>query len=117
MNLEQRNVMIFRNERDGRVSYSVGLSRKNQDGGYENSYFPIKFKKGIDLANKTRIKLLNSYLTFDNYTDKDGKNRTFNYIMVIDFESEAKIEENSRKDVDRAFEELGKELSEEEFPW
>ena len=46
MNIEcEKEKMIFRNEKDGKVFYSIGLSKKNQDGIANN--FP--FYAPIDL--------------------------------------------------------------------
>ena len=60
-------VMVFTKEFDGRKLYSIGLSKKNKDGGYDNGYISARFKKDIVLNNKTRIKVkdkIKKYIIF-----------------------------------------------------
>lgn len=65
MNLTSKYpVTIFRNEYQGKVYYKAGLSKKDNDGNYVNAYINCKFKKGVDLENKTKIKVTNGWLDF-----------------------------------------------------
>lgn len=75
--------MIFKNDKG---FYSTSFSKKNQDGEYVNAYINVAFKKGVNLENKTRINITNGFLTFDDYTNKDGKIITSYKIFVLDFE-------------------------------
>ena len=75
--------MIFKNDKG---FYSTTISKKNKDGEYENAYIPVSFKKGVELENRDRINVTNGFLTFDSYTDKEGKTRTNLKIFVLDFE-------------------------------
>lgn len=75
---ENEEVMIFKNDKG---YYSIGLSRKDRNGKYFNGYFPCQFKNGIEIENKTRIKIRNAFMSF--YL-KDEK--TMPYIMVTDFD-------------------------------
>ena len=75
--------MIFRSEKDGKVFYSIGLSKKKQDGSYENGYMSVHFKKDIDLADKTRISIKQAWIDF---YKKDKI--TMPYIFINEFEKE-----------------------------
>ena len=63
--------MIFRKDYEGRQLYSTTIGKKKQDGTYENGYIDVQFKKGVNLADKTKIEVINGWLTF--YLNKDKK--------------------------------------------
>ena len=75
------NVMVFKNEKG---AYSTSISNKNVDGTYTNSYITLQFKKGVDLENKTRIIINDSFLSF--YKTQD--NKIIYKIVVLDFAKE-----------------------------
>lgn len=85
-------VMVFTKEFDGRKLYSIGLSKKNKDGGYDNGYISARFKKDIVLTNKTRIKVKEAWLSFNT-----NESKTFPFVFINDFEiiSEAKPKEDN----------------------
>ena len=90
MNIETQNkVRIYRYDGQYGASYSVGLSKKKQDGTYENGYMPCKFKKDVDLGNKTDIFINSAWLSF-NLKDK----KTYPFIFINEFE---KVEETIDK--------------------
>lgn len=97
-------VMVFVKEYEGRKLYSIGLSKKNKEGGYDNGYISARFKKDIVLNNKTRIKVKESWLSFNT-----NENKTFPFIFINDFEivSEAKPKE------DNVYEDFGKSIKTE----
>ena len=74
--------MIFKDENG---KYKIGISHKNQNGEYENAYFPVRFKKDILLENQTKIKIKNFWLDFYNWEYKDKKG-TIYYLFINDFE-------------------------------
>lgn len=76
-----REEMIFRSDINDRAIYSIGLSQKLQDGGWERGYMPVQFRKGTDLKNQTKIKIKEAYLKFY-IKDK----RTNPYIFINGFE-------------------------------
>ena len=83
MNIEcEKEKMIFRNEKDGKVFYSIGLSKKNQDGKYISGYMPCRFPKDANIGNKTKIKILNAWLDFW----VDDKKITHPYIFISKYE-------------------------------
>ncbi len=79
--------MIFRNERDGKVSYSIGLSKKKEDGTYEKGYMAIKFRKGTELKDKTKIKIQEAWIDFFKVEKK-----TIPYIFINKFELASDID-------------------------
>lgn len=83
MNIEcEKEKMIFRNEKDGKVFYSIGLSKKNQDGKYTSGYITCRFPKNANIENKTKIKILNAWLDFW----VDDKKITHPYIFINKYE-------------------------------
>ena len=76
-------VMVYRNEGQYGTSYSLGLSNKRLDGGFDVGYMQVQFRKGVEVPNRTKIKVKNAFLTF--YLGKNTKKATF-YIMITDFE-------------------------------
>lgn len=93
--------MIFRNDKG---FYSTTLSKKTQEGDYQNAYINVSFRKGVDIPNKTKINIKDAWLTFDRY-EKDGTHRDFLKIFVNDFEELNKMEnvENNINDDDLPF--------------
>ena len=83
MNIEcEKEKMIFRNENNGKVFYSIGLSKKNQDGKYTSGYITCRFPKNANIENKTKIKILNAWLDFW----VDDKKITHPYIFINKYE-------------------------------
>ena len=81
-----KGVMVFATEREGQngkfTTYTLGISNKDKDGKYHNSYLTCRFKKGVVVENQTKIKITNSF--FSTLTSQ-GKN--YPYVMIIDFEN------------------------------
>lgn len=83
MNIQtDKQIMVFRQDNQYGTHYSIGLSRKDQDGKYCNAYIPARFKNS-ELQDKTKIYIKNAFLTF--YLKQD-KTPVF-YIMVMDYET------------------------------
>lgn len=80
MNFKETELMVFRRDYEGKSFYSIGLSKK-QENGYLNGYMPCSFKKGVDVQNKTKIKATNMWLTFY-LKEKETKP----YIFINEFE-------------------------------
>lgn len=80
--------MIFRNEYEGKVSYKIGLSKKNKDGQYDKGYMPVRFKQDVELNNQTRILIKEAWLSFNTHDKK-----TYPYIFISEFD----IVEDERK--------------------
>lgn len=82
--------MIFANEKDG---YSTTVSKKNQDGTYDNMYIAVNFKKGVVIENKTKIDITNGFLSF--YKTREGLPRL--KIVVMEFEIKGKTEKHQEE--------------------
>lgn len=88
------NKMIFKRENEYGSFYSMGISKKLEDGSYENGYIDVRFRKDIELDNMTKINIKESWLTF--YLKDDGEHKTTKpYIFINDFEI---VEENNSSD-------------------
>ncbi len=88
-------VMVFRNDKDNKTIYNIGLSRKvvkdNKDE-WQNGYILAQFNKDINLENKSKVILKNAILDF--YINKD--NITVPFIRVFDYEIAGNANENSK---------------------
>ena len=63
---------IFRKDfENGNIGYSTTISKKNIEDKWENSFINVQFKKGVELADKTDIEVINGWLTF--YLNKENK--------------------------------------------
>lgn len=82
--------MIFRKDyqmNDGSTftKYTTSMGKKKQDGTFENAYLFVRFRKGVDVANKTQILIKEGWLTFDKWK-KGDKEETSWGIFVSDFD-------------------------------
>lgn len=105
--INDRNIMVFLNDYQGKELYSIGLSKKDMNGNYINGYMTCRFKKDIHLKNKTTIKIKQAWIDF--YL-KDKK--TIPYIFINDFEivnESTAIEENKEVEKD-PYEQMGEEI-------
>ena len=80
--------MVFRHDRNDKTVYTVGLVKKNMDGEYERAYILTKFRNGVELDNRTLIKLKDAWLDFYKVD-----NKTNIALFVNDFE----LVENAQK--------------------
>ena len=57
--------MVFKNEHETNgekwYSYSFSVSSKNQNDEWKSASCPIRFRKGVDVPNKTRIKITDGW--------------------------------------------------------
>ena len=91
--ISDREEMVFRHDRNDKTVYTVGLVKKNMDGEYERGYILTKFRNGVELDNRTLIKLKDAWLDFYKVD-----NKTNIALFVNDFElaeQGAKTEENA----------------------
>ena len=79
--------------KDGKEFYSIGLSKKKQDGSWENGFISCRFPKDAQLENKTRILIKRGWLDF--YV----KDRiTYPFIFVNLYEIVEDKQENSQEE-------------------
>lgn len=86
MEFINKKFRVFRYEKDGRVAYTIGASKKNKEGKYDNAYKPVRFRKDVNLANKTEIIIKEGWEDFTNYTDGFGATKTKWYYFINKFE-------------------------------
>lgn len=80
-----KSVMVFRNDKNDKVIYNIGLSRKivkDDEEKWQNGYILAQFNKDVDIENKTKIILKNAILDF--YINKD--NQTVPFVRVFEYE-------------------------------
>lgn len=101
----ERAVTIFRNDTEKGVFYSVGLSKKDINGNYINGYKNVRFKKGVDVDNQTKIYIKKAFLDF---YKKD--NRTIDYIFITDFVTLEETQQQAREEID-PYKEFGEQVN------
>ena len=79
--------MVFRKDFDDRPAYSIGISRKKDDGSYEKAYFPVQFKKDVIVENMTKIDIKNSWFSF--YASKDDPKKKTVFLFIGEFTPDA----------------------------
>lgn len=85
---DERGVKVWKDEKGEYPRYSFSISKKNDAGEYDNFYMEIKFKKELPLPeNGDNIIINDSFLSFNVWKDKEGKKRTYPYLMVLDYEN------------------------------
>ena len=92
-NGENIPVIVFRNDKEDKTIYNIGLSKKISIGDkqeWENGYILAQFNKNIVIENKTKIILKNAILDF--YINKNKQ--TVPFIRVFDFETISENKEN-----------------------
>lgn len=106
--VSSKEEMVFRKDYNGKPSYSLGLSKKDKDGKFVNGYIKVNFKKGVELNNKSKIKIKNAWIDF--YKDNE---KTIPTIFINEFdiiEQPAKEVANSGKKEANPFEEYGNSI-------
>ena len=85
---------IFKNEYNGKTYYSTSISKKKEDGTYENMYLTVQFRKGQETDGD--IDITNGFHSF--YTDKNGVPKI--KIVVLEYTAIEKntIPENTEAD-------------------
>lgn len=107
MNIVSENpVMVFKKEGQYGAMYSIGISKKKEDGTYENGYIPCKFRKDVNIEDRTNIYIKKAWLSF--YKDKDKKTNV--YIFINEF---TKVEETINKSKEDSLDKAVNEFAEE----
>ena len=84
---------IYRKDFDGKPVYSTSISRKNQDGKYENMYIQIQLPKDIVLEDKTDINITKGFISW--YKTKDGLSKI--KFVIMEYETEEKYIQEERE--------------------
>lgn len=90
---------IYRHDKEDRTIYTMKLVKKNMDGEYENGYILTKFRNGVELDDKSKIKIKDAWLDF---YKKDDKTNISLFVNDFDLEDnntlqkqEANMQENA----------------------
>jgi len=104
--LSTKEEMVFRRDTEQYGTfYTLGMSKRNQDGSYTNGYMDIRFRQGVDIPNRSKIMIKDSFLSFR--IDKDKK--TIPFIMVLDYDLKSiPRDEDGYREID---------YKEEDLPW
>ena len=108
MNIVNENpVMIFKKDGQYGAMYSIGISKKKEDGTYENAYIPCKFRKDVNIEDRTNIYIKKAWLSF--YKDKDKK--AVFYIFINEFTTmEQTINKSKEDSLSKAVNEFAEEI-------
>ena len=81
--------MIFRKERESAngkwYAYSTGVSSKRQDGSWVNGYLDVKFRKGVEVENKTKIDIKNGFLSVKEFKTDSGLGKRLE-LVILEFD-------------------------------
>lgn len=75
---------IYKNELEGRTSYSTTISKKDQFGNYENLYISVQLPRDVALESNSRINVTKGFLSF--YKTRQGLPKI--KAVVQEFENE-----------------------------
>lgn len=81
---DDRPVKVWRSEKNGYVSHSISVSKKEGDT-WINGYQPIRFLRGIGVPNGAEITIKNAFPTLDSWV-KDNQQFTRIIWQIMDFE-------------------------------
>lgn len=85
---------VFRNDYNGYSYYKIGVSKKSQNGEWQNGYIRCQFKNGVNIENKTKIYIKKAWISFY-LKDKE----TVPYIFISEFETVDETIEKAKNDV------------------
>lgn len=78
--VEKKPIMIFRKDGGYGPMYSLAIPNKLENGTYQNGYINVRFRKGVNIADRTKIKIQKSWLGCN------VKNKvTYPYIFIDEF--------------------------------
>lgn len=78
--VEKKPIMIFRKDGGYGPMYSLAIPNKLENGTYQNGYINVRFRKGVYIADRTKIKIQKSWLGCN------VKNKvTYPYIFIDEF--------------------------------
>lgn len=96
MNIQDdKQYTIYEKEINGVKYYRLQMSKKMQDGSYQNGYIDVKFAKCEPPKNRDRIYLKRAWLSF--YLSKDK--HTIPYVVCMEYETAEQVIRDSKKDI------------------
>ena len=120
MNIQDdKQFTIYEKVINGVKYYRLQMSKKVQDGSYQNGYIDVKFAKCEPPKNRDRIYLKKAWISF--YLSKDK--HTIPYVVCTEYETTEQVIRDSKKDIvkqevkednpDDLFKEFGEEHNDE----
>ena len=99
---------IYRHEHNGRVNYTLPIILNNIDGEKEVAYKQVQFRRGVEVADRTKINILSAWEKF--YKTKDDV--VVFYIFVNEFtDQEGKpVEPKQERPQQEQFEEIDEDV-------
>lgn len=96
MNIQDdKQYTIYEKEINGVKYYRLQISKKMQDGSYQNGYIDVKFAKCEPPKNRDRIYLKRAWISF--YLSKDK--HTIPYVVCMEYETAEQVIRDSKKDI------------------
>ena len=74
------------------ATYSIAVSSKDKDGNWTNGYLDCAFKKDVELNNKAKINITNSFYTVNEY---NGKKYLKLFIMAFEVVEQGEVQPQS----------------------
>ena len=114
MEFIDKKFRVYKKEHDNRVTYSIGVSKKKQDGSYENGYIPVRFRKDITVADKTDIIIKEGWIDFFKVEKK-----TIMYYFINKFEMSTNLDamKQVQEPKEKTYLEQSMENEETEYPF
>ena len=107
---DDKPVNVWRYDGNGFPQYSIGISKKGDDGKYIREYQQIVFRKGVELQNNERIYIFDAFPKLHTWRAKDGSIGKRQVWQILDFsyatdrpEIEAPAYQESYEDVPDSF--------------
>lgn len=83
---DDKGVKVIRKDRETKnggkfATYSLMVSSKDMDGNWVNGFIDCQFKKGVEIANKTKIQINNAFYVVNEYNGNK-----YTKIMILDYQ-------------------------------
>ena len=107
-------VTVYRKDRDTQnggkfTTYCIGIASKDKEGNWVNGFLDCQFKKGVEVNNKAKIEIANSFYTVNEYNGKK-----YTKLFILDFtvteDGEAPV---SQEEIDMSFMDISADMQEE----
>ena len=110
-----RPIQIYKFEDNGKVKYTFGVGKKIKDTNeYENAFYPIQFKQGVNIPDKSKITIKKAWLSFYSWEYQGKKGNTF-YVMCSEFDLVDEEVKEVKKQVADPFEMFGATVENDDF--
>lgn len=104
-----REYTVQRQDYNGKTFYSIALQKKDLDGTVVFGKKTVRFKKDVELQDKTKIKILKG---FEDFYQKDKYNTIFT-LFITEFE----ITEQPAEVVNQAYDDFNSNDSDWDLPF